>query len=67
MVQIVDFKQAKEQRERERRKQDPKQQALKQIADQHPEWGPKELEELHQELEAGGSRTFRLPVETLIR
>jgi hypothetical protein len=55
MVQIVDFKQAKEQRERERRKLDPKRQALvKQIADQYPEWGPKELEELHQHLDSWG-------------
>jgi hypothetical protein len=55
MVQIVDFKAVKEQRERERRKVSPERQALvKRIADQHPEWGRKELERLHQELEAWG-------------
>ena len=55
MVQIVDFKQAKEQQELERRKLDPKRQALvKRIADQYPEWGPKEIEELHQDLDLWG-------------
>ncbi len=54
-AQILDFKQATEQRERERRKADPKRQALvKQIADQYPEWGPKEIESLHQHLDAWG-------------
>ena len=48
MVQIVDFKQAKEQRERERRKLDPKRQALvKQIADQHPEWARRSWRSCH--------------------
>jgi hypothetical protein len=31
---------------------------VKRIADQHPEWGPKELEELHQELEAWGVKAI---------
>ena len=54
-AQIVDLQQYRDARERERRKLDPKRQALvKQIADQYPEWGPKEIEHLHQELEAWG-------------
>ena len=52
---VVDFKQAKEQREREQRKVDPKRQKLVgEIAQYHPEWRPKELEKLHQKLDAWG-------------
>jgi hypothetical protein len=55
MGQVVDLKQVKEQRAREHRKVDPKRQALvREIAQHHPEWGPKELEKLHQKLEAWG-------------
>ena len=51
----MDFKQAKEQREREQRKVDPKRQKLvREIAQYHPEWRPKELEKLHQKLGAWG-------------
>jgi hypothetical protein len=54
-AQILDFKEAKERRERELRKLDPKRQAwIKQIASQYPEWGPKEIESLHEELDAWG-------------
>jgi transposase len=55
MGQVVDLRQVKEQREREQRKVDPKRQAwVREIAQHHPEWGPKELEKLHQELDAWG-------------
>jgi hypothetical protein len=53
--QIIPFK--KSDREREQRKLDPKRQALvRRIVEGHPEtkWGPKELQELHDELEAWG-------------
>jgi hypothetical protein len=57
MVEIVDFKQRKEAREREQRKLDPKRQDLvRRIVANHPEtkWGAKELQKLHDELEAWG-------------
>jgi hypothetical protein len=57
MVEIVDFKQRKEAREREQRKADPRRQDLvRRIAASRPEtkWGPKQLQELHEELEAWG-------------
>ena len=55
MGQVIPFKKAD--REREQRKLDPKRQALvRQIVANHPEtkWGPKELKELHDDLEAWG-------------
>jgi hypothetical protein len=55
MGQLIPFKKAD--REREQRKLDPKRQALvRQIVANHPEtkWGPKELKELHDDLEAWG-------------
>jgi hypothetical protein len=46
---------SEERRERERRKASPKRLALvKQIADQHPEWGSEEIQRLHDDLEAWG-------------
>jgi hypothetical protein len=54
-AQIVDLQQYRDARERERRKLDPKrQQLVRQFLRDHPEWGPKEIEHLHQELEAWG-------------
>jgi hypothetical protein len=42
-------------REREERKLDPKRQDLvRRISRDHPEWGPKEIEELHRELDDWG-------------
>jgi hypothetical protein len=46
---------SEELKEREQRKVDPRRQALvRQIAAGHPEWGPKELQELHNELDEWG-------------
>jgi hypothetical protein len=54
-AKILDFKVAKERRERERRKVSPERLAwVKQIADQHPEWGSEEIQRLHDDLEAWG-------------
>jgi hypothetical protein len=55
MVQVVDLKRFKKDRERGQRKLDPKRQALvQQIAQHHLEWGLKEIEDLHRELDDWG-------------
>ena len=55
MLTNLRAKHAAELEEREQRKLDPRRQELvRQIVANHPEtkWGPKELQELHDELEA---------------
>jgi hypothetical protein len=55
MGQVVDLKQFKKEREREERKLDPRRQDLvRRISRDHPEWGPKEIEELHWDLDDWG-------------
>jgi hypothetical protein len=53
--EVVQLKEKRQERDRERRKLDPRRQALvRQIAQHHPEWGPEELQKLHQGLDDWG-------------
>jgi hypothetical protein len=55
MPQVVDFKAAKQERERLLRKLHPDRLALVlDIARDHPEWGPKDLDKVHAELDSWG-------------
>jgi hypothetical protein len=55
MGQVLQLDEARKRREKELRKLSPSRQAwVKEISAHHPEWGPKEIESLHDELEAWG-------------
>ncbi len=52
-MQVIDFKQLKDQRDRDQRKLDPERQRLVQkMLREHPEWGAKVIEDLHRELDS---------------
>jgi hypothetical protein len=55
MGHVVDLKSMKAERDKQSRKLDPKRLALvKEISAHHPEWGPKEIESLHDHLDSWG-------------
>jgi hypothetical protein len=54
-AQIVDLKQVRQHRQWKQRKLDPRRQDLvRRIVADHPEWGPAEIEDLHRELDDWG-------------
>jgi hypothetical protein len=55
MGHVVDLKSMREERAKQRRKLDPNRLALvHDIAKDHPEWGPEDLEKVHAELDSWG-------------
>jgi hypothetical protein len=62
MVEIMDFKQRREARERERRKLEPgRLRHIEQYKQNNPNWTPEDLEQVHRELDAWGSRLRACP------